>query len=89
MKKRDVIQYIVVPIIGYSIGFGISNTILHATTTSTTNTSTKTIVADMYTYTCENCGYENAEGDYSYVSQQGFERCPECGIYRDITSPRD
>lgn len=81
--KRDVMKYVIVGVCAFAIG-GVTTLTVNAKTNST-----KTIVADMYTYTCEHCGYEKAEGDYSYVSQQGFERCPECGAYKEITSPRD
>lgn len=47
------------------------------------------IVAYMYTYTCEECDYELAEGDYSIVSQQGFEFCPECHEHREYQAERE
>lgn len=84
MKKRDVITRMAMVMVAYSVGFTISNAMINTSTTST-----KTVVAEMYTFKCEDCGYDKAEGDYSYVSEQGFERCPECGMYREITSPRD
>ena len=47
------------------------------------------VVAYMYTYTCDQCGYELAEGDYSIVSQQGFEFCPECHYHREFFKEKD
>lgn len=47
------------------------------------------IVAYMYTYTCDQCGYELAEGDYSIVSEQGFEFCPECHYHREYQNEKD
>lgn len=44
------------------------------------------VVAYLYTYTCEECGYEHAEGDYSFSVSNGYEYCPECGHERQISS---
>lgn len=47
------------------------------------------IVAYMYNYECKACGYGLAEGDYSIVSQQGFEFCPECHDHREFETEKD
>jgi len=44
------------------------------------------VVAYLYTYTCEKCGYENGEGDYSFSVSNGFEYCPECGYEKQFNT---
>lgn len=42
------------------------------------------VVAYLYTYTCDECGYEHAEGDYSFSVTNGYEFCPMCGADRQF-----
>lgn len=42
----------------------------------------ESVVAYLYTYTCSECGYDKAEGDYSFSVTNGYEFCPECGADR-------
>lgn len=49
----------------------------------------KTVVYEMYTFQCERCGYLLAEGEFGYIEYEGWERCNECNMYREIGSPRD
>ena len=44
----------------------------------------RTMVCEMYVAECPDCGNHLMEGCYSYVSNDGYEQCKDCGYYRDI-----
>lgn len=80
-KKRFVVSLAIVTIV-VTMLFVVSQ--IHLTE----NKTFKTVVYEMYTFKCELCGYKLAEGEFGYIDGTGLERCPECQLYREITSPR-
>lgn len=44
----------------------------------------ESVVTYLYTYICDECGYELAEGDYSFSVENGYEFCPMCGADRQF-----
>lgn len=82
MNKKRFIVGLAVAIVGVA-------TILISSQIHLDKSSTfKTVVYEMYTFECEVCGYKLAEGEFGYIDNTGWERCPECNMYREITSPR-
>lgn len=77
--------------IGMAVTFtaiALASTVDYYVKLSQSQKSVENIVLIEYTYECEKCGDELAEGYFSFVDNLGYEECKSCNDYKEIKESR-